>query len=114
MHCESPACAEVCKVGAITKREEDGIVVVDTDKCNGCRECSDACPFDVPQFGAGGKLQKCDYCTGLGTEPACTASCPADALSYGKIMELLEMAAKKGKKVRKLDGKTGPSIVIVH
>ena len=39
LHCAKPACAEACPTGAITKRAEDGIVVVDKDKCIGCEAC---------------------------------------------------------------------------
>ena len=46
-HCTEPACANVCPAGAITKRAEDGIVVVDQDKCIGCRYCFFACPFGI-------------------------------------------------------------------
>jgi len=114
MHCEKPPCIEACPVGAISKRAEDGIVVVDLEKCNGCKECLPACPYEIPQFGKDGKMQKCDYCTGNGTDPACTVSCPGEALSFGPMDELLELAKKKGKTVRSLDGAVGPSIIIVR
>lgn len=110
-HCEEPACIVVCPTGAIRKRVEDGIVVVDKDKCNGCQDCFTACPYDVPQFGKDGKMQKCDYCTAIGRKPACVESCPAEALYAGTIDELLEMA--KGKTAMKMDGATKPSMVIV-
>lgn len=110
MHCAKPACVEVCPTDAITKRAEDGIVVVDRDKCNGCQECFYACPFGVPQFGHDGTMQKCDFCIEIGGEPACVASCPAEAIHYGTIEELSELAA--GKAAEKLTGPTEPSIFI--
>lgn len=112
MHCEKPACAAVCPTGAIIKRAEDGIVVVDRDKCNGCRECLPACPFGVPQFGTDGIMQKCDFCIGIGREPACAVSCPAEALSYGALDELLERST--GKAAERMDGPTEPSVIIVR
>jgi anaerobic dimethyl sulfoxide reductase subunit B (iron-sulfur subunit) len=93
MHCAKPACVKVCPTGAIAKRVEDGIVVVDSDKCNGCQECFYACPFDVPQFGKDGTMQKCDFCIETGREPACVASCPAEALRCGTMEELYGFAA---------------------
>ncbi len=111
MHCEKPACAAVCPTGAIIKRVEDGIVVVDRDKCNGCQDCFSACPYGVPQFGVDGILQKCDFCIETGREPACAVSCPAEALNFGTLDELLEM--KTGKTTRRMGGTTEPSIVIV-
>ncbi|OGO15632.1 MAG: hypothetical protein A2Z02_07020 [Chloroflexi bacterium RBG_16_48_7] len=114
MHCAKPACAEACPTGAISKRAEDGIVIINTSKCNGCKECLPACPYGVPQFGKDGIVQKCDFCAGIGRDPACTISCPAEALSFGPLDELMATARGKGKTVRKMEGKTGPSIIIVR
>ena len=110
MHCDKPACIEVCPNGAISKRGEDGIVIVDRDKCNGCRECFSACPYGVPQFGADSIMQMCDFCSGINMQPACAVCCPTGALKFGTLDELLEMA--KGKMVKKMDGPTEPSIII--
>jgi len=112
MHCEKPACAAACPTGAITKRAEDGLVVVDRDKCNGCQDCFAACPWGVPQFGSDGIMQKCDYCLENGREPACAVSCPSEALNFGTLEKLLEMAA--GKSAKRMDGTTKPSIIIVN
>ena len=54
-HCAKPVCLAACPVQAITKREEDGIVVVNRDLClgkNACDKCLKACPYKAPQFGA--------------------------------------------------------------
>ena len=54
-YCEKPACAKACPADAISKREEDGIVVINRDTCLGnsaCDElCKKACPYSIPQFG---------------------------------------------------------------
>ena len=112
LHCAEPPCVDVCPNGAITKRSEDGIVIVDRDECTGCGECFYACPYQVPQFGADGLMQKCDFCLEQGKEPACTAPCPADALSFGTMDELSRMAAAKG--AEKLAGDTAPSMFIAN
>jgi anaerobic dimethyl sulfoxide reductase subunit B len=113
MHCENPSCLAACPEGAISKRAKDGIVVVDRSRCNGCKECLPACPYGIPQFGKDGIMQMCDFCTGIGQKPACTVSCPAEALYSGTLDELMKMAERKGKSIKKLDGNAGPSIVIV-
>ena len=113
MHCGKPTCIEACSTGAISKRTEDGIVVVDRDKCigsHGCRECFSACPYGVPQFGDGGIMQMCDFCTGIDIEPACAACCPTEAFKFGTLDELLEMG--KGKGAKRMEGPTDPSVVI--
>lgn len=112
MHCGKPACEAVCPTGAINKRTEDGIVVVDIERCNGCRECLSACPFDVPQFGKDGIIQKCDFCFSLGIEPNCAAHCPTGALQVGDIEHIAQTVT--GKIYERLSGPTEASIIILH
>ena len=97
LHCAEPICAQACPANAITKRDEDGIVVVDREACMGGEECRfaclKACPYDVPQFGAedNAKMQKCDLCLDRLAEnkkPICVDACPMRALDAGPIEEL--------------------------
>lgn len=108
MHCAKPACVEVCPAGAISKGE-GGIVTVDQSKCIGCKYCYQACPFKVPQYGPHG-MDKCDFCLGNGTAlgemPYCVAACKYDALHYGTVDELIEMA---GGNVQIIEAPTEPS-----
>ena len=95
-HCAEPACMPACPVNAISKRKQDGIVVVDREACLGqdeCRLCLEACPYDAPQFGAeeNAKMQKCDLCMERwpeGKKPICVDSCPTRALDAGPMDEM--------------------------
>jgi len=98
-HCEKPACAAACPASAITKRREDGIVLVDREVCLGAEvcgmPCKQACPYDVPQFGSGEnpRMQMCHFCLDRLNEhkkPACVDSCPVRALDAGPWDELKE------------------------
>jgi len=119
-HCEKPACIPACPAGAISKREQDGIVVVTRDLCLGkdnCDMCLQVCSYAAPQFGAeaNAKMQKCDLCLDRvenGKDPICVEACPARALDAGP-MEKLE--AKYGD-VGEAEGfvysdECGPSVV---
>jgi anaerobic dimethyl sulfoxide reductase subunit B (iron-sulfur subunit) len=108
LHCANPPCEKACPTGAIAKRAQDGIVVVNEEKCTGCRECLPACPYGIPQFGLDGTMQKCDFCLERDMETACTAPCPAGALFSGTTEDLARIAAAKGG--QKLPGGEGPSI----
>lgn len=62
-HCLNPSCAASCPSGAIYKREEDGIVLVDQDKCRGWRMCVSGCPYKKIYFNhRTGKAEKCTFC----------------------------------------------------
>ncbi len=85
-HCDKPWCVAACPTGAMVKREEDGLVVVQSELCVGCKACMDACPWMVPQWDATArKVIKCDYCrerVGEGLDPACVTACTGHALSF--------------------------------
>jgi len=95
-HCSQPACVSSCPASAISKRQQDGIVVVDREACLGkdyCDMCFQACSYKVPQFGAekNAKMQKCDLCLDRLTEnkkPICVDACPMRALDAGPIAGL--------------------------
>ena len=83
MHCDNPTCIEKCPIeGAIYKRE-DGLVIIDPDKCTGCRKClqESACPYDTIYFNKDLNIaQKCTGCAHLldqgWQETRCTDNCP--------------------------------------
>ncbi len=93
LHCEQPQCVTVCPTGASYKRAEDGIVLVDTDICIGCKLCSWACPYGAREFDEDqGVMKKCTLCIDriynqtlpeAEREPACVASCPSRARHFG-------------------------------
>ena len=95
-HCAKPACVEACPAGAIIKRKEDGVVVVERAKCLGkdkCDLCLQSCPYGAPQSGAekNAKMQMCNLCFDRleeGKKPICVAGCPMRALDAGPIDEL--------------------------
>jgi anaerobic dimethyl sulfoxide reductase subunit B (iron-sulfur subunit) len=91
MHCERPICVEVCPTKAIFQRE-DGIVLIDPQRCMGCHYCEWACPYGAPQFHeTSGVMTKCDLCSDYleqGKQPACVAACQMRVLQFGKIEEL--------------------------
>jgi formate dehydrogenase iron-sulfur subunit len=97
MHCEDPACASACPVGAIGKSPL-GPVVYDADKCIGCRYCMLACPYQVPRY-QWSKLapfvKKCDLCVDrvkAGRPTACAEACPVQATVFGNRDELINEA----------------------
>ncbi|MFQ6001685.1 MAG: 4Fe-4S dicluster domain-containing protein [Anaerolineae bacterium] len=92
-HCEHPACLAACPVeGAIVKREEDGIVLIDQELCVGCRRCEWACPYGAPQLNPETKkVEKCTFCVHrieAGLHPACVTTCIGDALHHGDMAQI--------------------------
>ncbi|HLS03830.1 MAG TPA: nitrate reductase subunit beta, partial [Actinomycetales bacterium] len=78
-HCLNPSCAAACPSGAIYKREEDGIVLVDQDKCRGWRQCITGCPYKKMYFNERtGKAEKCHFCyprIEMGMPTVCSETC---------------------------------------
>ncbi|BCS52225.1 4Fe-4S dicluster domain-containing protein [Geobacter sp. SVR] len=99
MHCNEPACASVCPVGAFKKTAE-GPVVYDSARCIGCRFCMMACPFGVPKYEWSKAFPLVRKCTGCysrikeGLEPACATACPT-AITYGTRADMLKEAEKR-------------------
>jgi Fe-S-cluster-containing dehydrogenase component len=95
LHCEDPPCVPVCPTGASYKRASDGIVLVDYDKCIGCKYCAWACPYGAREFDEHGKvMKKCTLCVDRiydatlaerDRQPACVKACPTSARLFGDI-----------------------------
>src|SRR2546427_8594709 len=94
-HCVRAGCLEVCPTGAIIRTEFD-TVVIQSDACNGCRDCIGACPFGVIDINpVSGTAQKCTLCYDrmkVGLEPACAKACPTESINFGTIADLRKMA----------------------
>ena len=105
MHCLYPSCVSACIVGALTK-ESDGAVVYNPTICIGCRYCQVACPFQVPAYefneALTPRVRKCEFCADrakrTGANPACAASCPTEALVFGRRAEMVVMAKERLKR----------------
>jgi nitrate reductase beta subunit len=78
-HCLNPSCAASCPSGAIYKRSEDGIVLVDQDRCRGWRQCVSGCPYKKVYFNhRTGKAEKCTFCfprIEVGIPTVCSETC---------------------------------------
>ena len=89
-HCLNPSCAASCPSGAIYKRSEDGIVLVDQDKCRGWRKCVTGCPYKKIYFNhRTGKAEKCTFCyprIEVGIPTVCSETCVGRLRYIGLIL----------------------------
>ncbi len=89
-HCLNPSCAASCPSGAIYKREEDGIVLVDQDRCKGWRMCITGCPYKKVYFNhRTGKAEKCTFCfprVEVGLPTVCSETCVGRLRYIGLVL----------------------------
>ncbi len=89
-HCLNPACAASCPSGAIYKRSEDGIVLVDQDRCRGWRMCVTGCPYKKIYFNhKTGKAEKCTFCyprVEVGLPTVCAETCVGRLRYIGVVL----------------------------
>jgi len=87
-HCVHPPCVQVCPVGA-TFSTEDGVVLIDSERCIGCRYCIQACPYGARYLDPRTKTaDKCSFCyhrVRQGLLPACVEVCPTQARIFGDL-----------------------------
>ena len=98
-HCDGAPCVAACPQKGATYKRDDGIVLVDEEKCIGCGLCVEACPYGARQLDEEAKkVDKCTLCAhrldaGLGTT-MCQISCPGRALAVGDVDDPTSEVAK--------------------
>jgi Fe-S-cluster-containing dehydrogenase component len=86
-HCEDAPCVSVCPTGA-SHYGKGGIVLVEHDRCTGCKACMAACPYDARFIHPDGYADKCTFChhrVEKGLDPACATVCPTESLAFGDL-----------------------------
>lgn len=116
--CERPTCVPACPTGA-TWQEQDGTVRVNRDLCIGCGGCAAACPYGARYVDTErGVVDKCDFCSprvAKGLDPACVATCPAKAKTFGDLedtnSEVFRMVYRGGaQRIETADIAVGPNV----
>lgn len=97
-HCLNPACVAACPSGAAYKREEDGVVLIDQNRCRAWRYCISACPYKKPYYNwRTGKMEKCLLCyprLETGQPPACFQACPGRIRYLGPLLYDMDRVAE--------------------
>jgi len=97
-HCKDAPCVTVCPTGA-SYRTAEGVVLVNHDKCIGCKYCMAACPYSVRWVDDGtGEVHKCTFCyhrTSEGLLPACVSTCVTGARMFGDFNDPESDVSKK-------------------
>src|SRR4030042_1932766 len=117
MHCSNPPCIDACPEEAIYKRQ-DGIVLLDEEKCNGCQACIPACPYGVLIYNTERDIvQKCSLCAhriDQGLEPFCVLCCETEAMFFGDLddpaSDVSQIILRKGASILHPEMGTKPAI----
>ncbi|WP_346744422.1 4Fe-4S dicluster domain-containing protein [uncultured Turicimonas sp.] len=121
-HCDKPSCVTVCPVKATYKRPEDGIVVIDYDKCIHCMACTKACGYGArkPDPTHKNPPEKCNFCihrVEAGLLPACVESCIGGARFFGDLndpeSEVYQLIKSNKTAVLLNEQGTGPNIYYI-
>ena len=119
VHCDKAPCMDACPIkGAIYKRD-DGLVIIDAEKCNGCKNCVDACPYKVIFFNEDLNIaQKCTGCAHLldegWTEPRCADACPTLALRFMDEDEAKDLIAQAEVWMPEIKSKVKPRVYYLN
>ncbi len=121
-HCTKPACVPVCPTGATFKRKEDGIVVIDADKCIGCGYCVLACPYNARFINpVTNTADKCDFClhrVSQGIAPSCVNTCQGKARIFGDMndpeSEVAKLIASEPVTVLRQEMGTQPNVYYIE
>ena len=110
LHCEDAPCVTVCPTGASYKRADDGIVLVNEDRCIGCGLCAWGCPYGAREMDqVEGVMKKCTLCVDriynenipeVDRVPSCVRTCPAGARHFGDLgdpnSDVSKLVAERG------------------
>jgi len=103
-HCEDAPCVAACPTGAMHRESEEGPVLLEMERCIGCKACILACPFGMVRLMPNGTaVIKCDLCadrTARGLAPACVAACPTGALELKELDEVVVRARRRAAEAR--------------
>jgi len=106
-HCLNPSCVASCPSGALYKRAEDGVVLVDQDKCRGWRFCVSGCPYKKVYFNhLTGKAEKCVFCypvTEDGRPTVCSQTCVGRIRAIGVVLYDLDAVTEAAQTARPED-----------
>ncbi|MCP4679671.1 MAG: 4Fe-4S dicluster domain-containing protein [Deltaproteobacteria bacterium] len=101
-HCTDAPCVRACPTNAMSRQEDNGVVLHHADRCLGCRYCQMACPYDSIRYNESERVvSKCHFCSdriAAGKDPACVATCFAGALTC-QILENEDEASELEKEV---------------
>lgn len=119
-HCADAPCVKVCPTGA-SYRTEDGVVLVDAEKCIGCKYCMAACPFQARWVDDdSGEVSKCTFCyhrSSQGLLPACVSTCVTRARYFGDLndpeSDIAKKIAEAGGEALYADLQLDPSVLYV-